>query len=159
VRQRRRIGLLLRLQQVEAVERLARAEHRVTQVPGHGPRAHLGVDEEHRRILGVQLLQGVGRAAQRIAIRVLGKFLALPQGNEQHALGRDARQAAQEQRRAGLRRQIAERLFQRAARGLIDALRRRGEVLIAVHAEHHATAFCALGRESLYAKFHSESIA
>jgi hypothetical protein len=28
-----------------------------------------------------------------------------------------------------------------------------------VHAEHHATAFRALGRERLYAKFHSESIA
>jgi hypothetical protein len=28
-----------------------------------------------------------------------------------------------------------------------------------MHPEHHATRFCRLGRENLYAKFHSESIA
>ena len=98
-------------------------------------------------------------AAHRFAVGVFGELVALAHADEQHALGRDARELAQQQRRARLSRQVAERLLQRAARGLIDALRGRRELALGVHAKHHAAAFGALGRERLYAKFHSESIA
>jgi hypothetical protein len=69
------------------------------------------------------------------------------------------RQAAQEKGRAGLAGNIGKRGTQRAARALVDAASGSGEFFFGVDAEDDAARLRRLGRERLYAKFHSESIA
>ena len=124
--ERRRRRLLLRLELIEAVERLAQTEHRLAQVPAERTAAHFHVDEEEGRVLRAELAQRVRRAAQRVAIRALGELLARAETDEQHALGRDLRQRAQQERGAGFAGEVGERLAQRAFRALVDAPRRRG---------------------------------
>ena len=75
------------------------------------------------------------------------------------ALGGDVGQPTQQQRRAGLAGKIGQRCAQRAARALVDAPRRRRQLLLGINAQHDAARLRRLGRERLYAKFHSESIA
>jgi len=157
--ERRLGGFLLRLELVEAVEGIAHAEHGVSQVPGERARADPGIHKMQRGVAGAQLLQRVRGGADCVAVMRFRQILALSQADQQHALGGDAGQGAQEQRRAGLARQVAERLAQRAMRRLVDALRRRREFLAGVNSGHDAAASRSLGRLRLYAKLHGESIA
>jgi hypothetical protein len=156
-------GLLLRLQLVETIERVAQAEHRMAHVPGERLRRHFRLDEEQRRVLRAELAQRRCCAAHRVAELRRTEILARAERDEQHALGGDAGQAAQQQRRAGLCRKVCKRLAQRAARRLIDAPRGRRQLLalllVGVHADHDAARLRGLGRERRYAKFHRESIA
>jgi len=99
------------------------------------------------------------RAAHRVTELRRAEILARAERDEQHALGGDAGQAAQQQRRAGFFLEVVERLAQRAARGLVDAFCRRRELFAGVHTGHDAARLRRLGRERRYAKFHSESIA
>ena len=134
------------------------AEHCLAQVPAERSRAHLEVDQEERRLARAELPQDARRAAQRLAERGLAELAALADAHQQHALGGDARQVAQQQRGAGFARQVAQRSLERALRHLVDAPRRRAQLAVLVDAEHDA-AFRRLGCKRLYAKFHSESIA
>ena len=97
-------------------------------------------------------------AAARTASRYAPSAGFLAQADQQHALGGDARQAAKQQRRAGPAGDVAQRFFQRAFRGLIDAARGRRELATLVNAEHHAADLRRLGRQRLYAKFHGPKV-
>jgi hypothetical protein len=131
----------------------------VPHVPAERARADPGLDEAQHCVLRREFPERIGRRAHCVAELRFGKFPALSQADQQDALGGDARQAAQQQRRAGLARQVAERLAQRAARGLVDAPRRGRKLASGMNADDDAARFRGLGRERLYAKFHSESIA
>jgi len=92
-------------------------------------------------------------AAPRRASRYAGSTLLL------RGLPGIAAERVLQERRARLAGQVGERLAQRAARGLVGALRGGGELLVGVDTEDDAARFRRLGRERLYAKFHGESIA
>ena len=107
--ERRVRRLLLRLELVEAVEGFARGEHRLAHVPGARARADLQVRQEQRRVLGPQLLQRGCCGPHRVAERGFREFLALAEADQQNPLGGDAGQAAQQKRRPGLARKVAQR--------------------------------------------------
>ena len=121
--------LLLRLELVEAVERVAHAEHRVAHVPAQRPRRRPScrpgrAPRPSRRAPSARWRRRAPRRGTRL--RRLG-FLAQP--DQQHALGGDARQA---RAAAASSRSCPEMsrsaLLQRALGGLIDAARGGGEL-------------------------------
>ena len=116
-------GFFCGLELVEAVERLAHAEHRMAHVPAHRPRADFHVDQEQRRVLGAELLQRAGRGAHRVAVRGLGRRLVRPGRPAARARRRRpaARAAAGSSR--SCRRGRASAFLQRALGGLVDAPR------------------------------------
>ena len=59
--ERTTVRFVLRLELVEAVERVVHGEYGMTHVPAHRAGADFHVDEEKCRVLGVELLQRVRR--------------------------------------------------------------------------------------------------
>ena len=125
--------LLLRLQLVEAVERVAQAEHGVAHVPGQAAAA----DRELRRrgsaaSFAPRSLQRGGGAAHRVAERgdaVLARSPSRRAGRARRR-GRQRRAAAASSRPCPAGRP-GERLAQRAARGLVGGRAARVERLAA----------------------------
>ena len=162
VRERRRGRLLLRLQLVEAVERLAHAEHRVAHVPGQArgrrPRCRT---RKSAASLAPSSFSALGRAAHRVAVRGLAELAALAQ----------ARPAARARRRrpAAARSSSVEpalsgevaaraRCAARRLRRLVGALARPRSARAprAAPPSTRQPVFAVSGAQRLYAKFHCE---
>jgi hypothetical protein len=155
-RERRRRGLLLRLQLVEGVERLARGEHRVAHRPGQAAAGGGEVGDVERGVLRPEALERRRQRAQRVAAGGDAVFRALAEPHQQHALGGEPRHAPQQQRRARLLGEVAggQRAAQRARGRPVGGLRAARERLAGADREHHAAGLRLLGRDRPYAKLH-----
>jgi hypothetical protein len=110
-------------------------------------------------VLRADFLQCVGRGAHSVAVRGFAELVLFAESDQKHALGLDAFDAAQQQRRAEPAREIAlrEHALQSAARRAIGELRCARQLARAVgalvDAEHETAGLHRVGRAASYAKF------
>ena len=123
--ERGRGGFLQRLELVEAVERLAHAKDRVAHGPGQAAAADCEIRHRQNGVARPEALQRRGGAAQRLAELRDAVFTALPEADEENALGGKSGSAMQQQRGAGLAGEVAagQHPAQCAARRLVRGLR------------------------------------
>src|SRR6185436_15085174 len=132
-------------------------------IPGGSPPPDLDLAERKYSLLRADVLQHVRCGAHGIAVRAFAELGLFAEADEQHALGLDPVDGAQQQRRAEPAGEVAQRedALQCAARCAIGRLSRARQLVCAVRslidAEHQAAGLSRLGCAASYAKFHCES--